>query len=200
MFVENRSNCFTFIIKWFSKLFNKQNDNSSSNPNPNPSPKPDIVIDIKQDVSAINIFDDITQDIIKDTTIEYDYVSPFSHKTCVNSFDDIIINNYDTIYHNLNVIRNIQIGNKLHVSIDDRLSIDNAGLQALSRYIYGDTRQKTLECINRTIKKAIKIDCFELLIDDEFIFGLNNLSNTYKNDENFNVQIQELINLTRKRE
>ena len=87
MFVENRSNCFTFIIKWFSKLFNKQNDNS----NPNPSPIPDIVIDIKQDVSAINIFDDITQDIIKDTTIEYDYVSPFSHKTCVNSFDDIII-------------------------------------------------------------------------------------------------------------
>ena len=181
MFVENRSNCFTFIVNWFSKLFNKQKNNE------NPNPNSDIVIDIKQenDVSA---------------TIEYDYVSPFSHKTCVNFFDDIIINNYDTIYHNLNEIRNIQVGNKLHVSIDDKLSIDNAGLQALSRYIYGDTRQKTLECINRTIKKAIKIDCFELLMDDKFIFGLNNLSITYKNDENFSAQIQELINLTRKRE
>ena len=44
MFVENRSNCFTFIVNWFSKLFIKQKNNE----NPNPNPNSDIVIDIKQ--------------------------------------------------------------------------------------------------------------------------------------------------------
>jgi len=198
MITENRENCFTNIFRFFIKLFTKkQEEKQEQEQEQKQEQKQEQEQEQKQENDNIQIADCI---INIDQDNDEICLSPFNYTTCKSMFDDIIINDYDVIYNNLNVIKNIQVNNKLHVASDDKLTIYNTNMQALTRYIYGDTRQKSLDCINRTIKKAIKIDCFETLLDDTLIIGLCNLSITYYNDINFKNQISELINLIGKRE
>jgi hypothetical protein len=127
--------------------------------------------------------------------------SPFNYLSNeTNNFDDLMfdigfITDYDMIYHNINVIKNIKENDKLVIRNTNKLYIDNTNILPIRRYVNGDNRHKTVECLNNTILKAIKNNSVISFFDENVIIGLNNLMLTYKNDENIMIQIINLINL-----
>ena len=176
------NNCVSVIVNWFKKIFNKNEtkDNIIEN---------NIIIEEKKNIHDI------------ENQLE---PSPFNHLSNeTNNFDELMfdinfITEYDMIYHNINVIKNVKENDKLVVRNNNKLYIDNTNILPLRRYINGDNRYKTIECLNNTIQKATKNNSVISFFDENVIIGLNNLMITYKNDENIMIQIINLINLVKK--
>jgi hypothetical protein len=124
--------------------------------------------------------------------------------------------NLETIILNLKIIAKIQIGNKLCIN-EKNIYIDNTYFQSIYRYIYDNSRSKTIDFLEYLDKElSIKIenilnnsnnpelDLFlntreSILVNLNHniqlsLVGLNNLKDTYDNDQFTKSKIEIIIN------
>lgn len=124
--------------------------------------------------------------------------------------------NLETIILNLKIIAKIQIGNKLCIN-EKNIYIDNTYFQSIYRYIYDNSRYKTIDFLEYLDKElSIKIenilnnsnnpelDLFlntreSILVNLNHniqlsLVGLNNLKDTYDNDQFTKSKIEIIIN------
>jgi hypothetical protein len=120
--------------------------------------------------------------------------------------ENLIIENVDRvnevskrIFENLKVIRKIKVGDKLCVTVNGVLSIDQSYIPSVSRTLTGNNKNNTIEQVIETISLAkdykLKVKEIKKLMDNKLKNGLTNLASTYYNNEELNQKIKILINL-----
>lgn len=179
-------------------------------PSPNnltiiPSPKPTIST---MKISLPNTLNDtIESDNISlmsppPTPVNLDIISPKPQLQTIKKPLSVIleengIQNINTIICNLKTIRGIKQGDKLCVSYSGELSIDTSYMPFLTRTLYGNNRNVTIDEVVKTINNGKKLFCYypylTNLYDTMLNKGINNLILTYKDNETIQQQLNGLI-------
>lgn len=101
----------------------------------------------------------------------------------INDHKPNIKEKHKKLIDNLIVIQNIKVGDKLCVTYDGILSIDNSYIPFITRTLYGNNKNVTIDAITQVIEKGKryrkKYKYIDELFNSQLILGLVNLSNTY---------------------
>lgn len=92
---------------------------------------------------------------------------------------------YDDIRHNLEIMSNLNVGEKLMID-NVRLHVDNRWFMIIQRQFFGDNRERTCALIAHTYNQLLKCKT-EYELTNDFIASFNGLKNLAKTYNDFNI-------------
>ena len=178
-------------------------------PNPTTYIKPEPIIsehisDIKEPepiipdhISDIKEPEPIIPKHISDTLVVGKLSPIIESKEETKNTNYIIKEKHRQLVDNIRVIQTIKVGDKLCITYGGDLSIDVSYVPFITRTLYGNNKNVTIDAVSEIILKGNKIRqryiYINNLYNDKLIMGLTNLATTYKDKHDIHAKINVLI-------